>query len=269
MRYTITDEIWAVMGPLVVAHVSPHGPTPKLSERMFFEALLYVARTGIPWRDLPGEFGQWSAVYNRFNRWTHTGRFESLFVAMTITPGCEGIGRVFADSTIVRAHQHSAGARKKKDAAPGDEAIGRSRGGLTTKIMVVATDEDSAVVVSLEPGQANDCPLLMPALEEARELVGPIDEVVGDKGFDSDKNRFGCLDNDTAPIIPNKKNRINPWPFDEDEQATYKGRNCIERLFAKAKQFRRFATRYEKRKSMFMAVVQLVFGFIRMRKIAT
>ena len=48
MRYTITDEIWAVMGPLVVAHVSPHGPAPKLSERMFFEALLYVARTGIP-----------------------------------------------------------------------------------------------------------------------------------------------------------------------------------------------------------------------------
>ena len=92
---------------------------------------------------------------------------------------------------------------------------------------------------------------------------------VGDEGFDSDKNRFGCLDDDTAPIIPNRKNRTNPWPFDEDEQATYKGRNCIERLFAEAKQFRRFATRYEKRKSMFMAVVQLVFGFIRMRKIAT
>ena len=76
MRYTIADEIGAVMGPLVVAHVSPHGPAPKLSERMLFEALLSVA--------------------------------------MTVTPGCEGIGRVFADSTIVRAHQHSAGARKKK-----------------------------------------------------------------------------------------------------------------------------------------------------------
>ena len=269
MRYMITDEIWTVMGPLVEAHTSPHGPAPKISERMFFEALLYVARTGIPWRDLPGDFGNWSAVYNRFRRWVESDRFKNLFRAMTITPGCEGLGRVFADSTIVRAHQHSAGARKKKDAATGAEAIGRSRGGLTTKVMVIATDEDSAVVVSLEPGQANDCPLLMPALEEARELVGPIDEVVGDKGFDSDKNRFGCLDNDTAPIIPNKKNRTNPWPFDEDEQATYKGRNCIERLFAKAEQFRRFATRYEKRKSMFMAVVQLVFGFIRMRKIAT
>lgn len=268
MRYMITDEIWTVMGPLVEAHTSPHGPAPKISERMFFEALLYVARTGVPWRDLPGDFGNWSAVYNRFRRWVESDRFKNLFRAMTIAPGCEGLGRVFADSTIVRAHQHSAGARKKK-APAGGEAIGRSRGGLTTKVMVVATDEDSAVVVSLEPGQANDCPLLMPALEEARELVGPIDEVVGDEGFDSDKNRFGCLDNDTAPIIPNRKNRINPWPFDEDERATYKGRNCIERLFAKAKQFRRFATRYEKRKSMFMAVVQLVFGFIRMRKIAT
>ena len=123
-------------------------------------------------------------------------------------------------------------------------------------------------MVSLEPGQANDCPLLMPALEEARELVGPIDEVVGDEGFDSDKNRFGCLDNDTAPIIPNKKNRTNPWPFDEDEQATYKGRNCIERLFAKAKQFRRFATRYEKLRQRFLGLVRLVFGFIHVKKIA-
>lgn len=113
MRYMITDEIWTVMGPLVEAHTSPHGPAPKLSERMFFEALLYIARTGVPWRDMPGDFGEWSAVYNRFRRWVESGRFKDLFRAMTITPGCEGLGRVFADSTIVRAHQHSAGAQKK------------------------------------------------------------------------------------------------------------------------------------------------------------
>jgi|GEM_PF-4928384 len=82
------------------------------------------------------------------------------------------------------------------------------------------------------------------------------------------KSSFGCPDAGTAPIVPNRKNRLDPWPFDEDEKATCKGRNCIERLFAKAKQFRWFATRYEKRKSMFVAVVQLVFGLIRMRKIA-
>jgi transposase len=65
VRYAITDEIWAVMRPMIERCKSLFGPEPELPDRMFFEAVLYSARVGCPWRDLPSEFGDWSAVYNR------------------------------------------------------------------------------------------------------------------------------------------------------------------------------------------------------------
>ena len=117
MRRIITDEIWMVLGPMVQRCRSPLGPAPELSDRMFFEAVFYWARTGIPWRDLPEEFGAWDAVYNRLRRWIHSGRLKSLFELMSERPECEGPRRLMIDSTIVRAHQHAAGAARKKGAA--------------------------------------------------------------------------------------------------------------------------------------------------------
>ena len=115
MRYQITDELWAVMEPLVrKAKRCRRGPKPKVPDRQFFEALLYLARTSIPWRDLPSEFGEWDAIYNRFRRWIASGSLQALFEFMTEDPQFEGLRRVMIDSTIVRAHQHAAGARRKK-----------------------------------------------------------------------------------------------------------------------------------------------------------
>ena len=116
MRHAITDETWAVMGPMVDRCKSRLGPAPDLPDRMFLEAVLYIARTGIPWRDLPAEFGAWDAVYNRLRRWIYSGRLERLPKEMVAQPACEGAVRVMLDSTIVRAHQHSAGASRKKGA---------------------------------------------------------------------------------------------------------------------------------------------------------
>src|SRR4051812_7255238 len=121
MRYTLTDELWAVLGPLVErAKRHRAGQKPETPDRDFFEALLYLARTGIPWRDLPSEFGSWDAVYNRFRRWVASGGLRALFEAMTSNPQFDGVRRVFIDSTIVRAHQHAAEARRKHNrSAPG------------------------------------------------------------------------------------------------------------------------------------------------------
>jgi putative transposase len=114
MRYLLTDDLWATLAPLV-AQAKRHrgGQRPVLSDRQFFEALLYLARTGVPWRDLPSEFGRWDAVYNRFRRWVSSGSLNMLFESMTAAP-LVGVKRVLLDSTIVRAHQHAAGARRKK-----------------------------------------------------------------------------------------------------------------------------------------------------------
>jgi transposase len=122
MRYMLTDELWAVMGPLV-ARAKRHkgGQQPEVPDRAFFEAVLYWARTGIPWRDLPAEFGAWDAVYNRLRRWVYSGSLRTLFELLTADPELGEVRRVLIDSTIVRAHQHAAGAgrKKKRSGRPG------------------------------------------------------------------------------------------------------------------------------------------------------
>ena len=125
------------------------------------------------------------------------------------------------------------------------------------------------IALDIAEGQRNDAPLALPVLAEAKEALGRIDEVLGDKGFDSDEIREGCLDDlDALPVIPNKANRKELWPWDDQMKGIYKERNRVERAFGKAKQFRRFATRYEKLRERFLGLVRLVFGFIHVKKIA-
>jgi transposase len=95
--------------------------------------------------------------------------------------------------------------------------------------------------------------------------VPAIDELAADRAFDGDAQRADLIDRDICPVIPNKRNRTDPWPFDE---VAYRDRNMVERLFAKLKGFRRVATRYDKLKETFLGVVHLALGFIRLRKSA-
>ena len=128
----------------------------------------------------------------------------------------------------------------------------------------MAADEDTAVAVEVAPGQAGDAPLMVPMLDRTLRRVPVIDEVVGDKGFDGDKLRSECLDRDVNPNIPLKANRDpDRWAWDPEG---YKERNRVERLFAKLKQFRRVATRYEKLKATYLGLAHLILGFIRVRQ---
>lgn len=127
MRRVLTDPIWKVLGPLVdAAKKSPVGDRPALPDREFLEAVLYRARTGLPWRDLPGEFGGWNAVYQRFKRWKLAGNFDRLFAALPADSPMRG-AKLFIDSTTVRAHPHAAGA-KKKSTRPRSRSGGRGAG---------------------------------------------------------------------------------------------------------------------------------------------
>ena len=144
------------------------------------------------------------------------------------------------------------------------QAIGKSRGGRTTKIVLTAADEDTALAVDVIPGQAGEAPRLEPLLDRTLGRVGVVDELVADKAFDGDPQRSACIDRDVATVIPSKANRVEAWPLDE---VAYRTRNRVERLFGKLKQFRRVATRYEKLKAMFLGVVHLALGFIRLRRL--
>lgn len=87
--------------------------------RLFVEGVLYRYRAGIPWRDLPERFGGWHNVHKRFSRWAKSGVWERMFKALSADVDNE---YAMIDSTIVRAHQHSAGARKKRARKPSGEA---------------------------------------------------------------------------------------------------------------------------------------------------
>ncbi len=117
-------------------------------------------------------------------------------------------------------------------------------------------------MVDVVAGQRHDAPLLKPMLGKTAGRVGDIAQVVGDKGFDGGPQRRACRDHGADPVIPAKKNRVDPGPLDA---AAYRGRNRVERRFAKAEEFRRVATRYDKRERMYLGWLHLVLGFIRLR----
>lgn len=132
-------------------------------------------------------------------------------------------------------------------------------------MIVTVADEDTVLAVDVVPGQANDAPLLVPLLDKTLDKVEGVGEIVGDKGFDGDALRRACVDRDVAPNIPLKANRDpDAWAF---EPESYKERNRVERLFAKVKEFRRVATRYEKLKATYLGLLHLTLGFIRLRKL--
>lgn len=108
-RKLLRDDQWKRIAPLLPGQAGQRGRAAA-DNRLFVEAVLWVARTGSPWRDLPEHFGRWNSVYQRFARWSKAGRWQSLFAALSEDARFK---RVFIDSTIVRAHQHAAGAKKK------------------------------------------------------------------------------------------------------------------------------------------------------------
>ena len=114
VRLRLTDEIWSQLQPVVSSVKRKDGRPPSLSDRLFIEAVLYIARTGVPWRDLPNEpLGNWSAVYNRLRRWKRNGTWQNLWQQLQ-TEEMALAENLYIDSTCVRAHQHAAGSKKKR-----------------------------------------------------------------------------------------------------------------------------------------------------------
>jgi len=105
----LRNDQFEQIAALLPGKVSDPGRTAA-DNQLFVEAVLWIARTGSPWRDLPTEFGPWNSVYQRFARWSRRGIWHRVFARLAQDADFE---EVFIDSTIVRAHQHAAGAPKK------------------------------------------------------------------------------------------------------------------------------------------------------------
>ena len=126
-RYALRYDQWERIQNLLPGREGTVGKTAK-DNRLFVEAVLYRYRAGIPWRDLPERFGDFRIIHTRFSRWSHSGVWERVFHALAEDADNE---YAMIDATIVRTHQHGAGA---KNSSAEQEDIGRSKGGLSTKI---------------------------------------------------------------------------------------------------------------------------------------
>jgi transposase len=106
-RYVLTDAQWARMEPHCLGKASDPGRSGG-DNRLFLEAVLWIARTGSPWRDLPASFGKWNTVFKRYSDWVKAGVFKRIFEAVSDDPDME---YAMVDATIVKVHRHGHGAK--------------------------------------------------------------------------------------------------------------------------------------------------------------
>ena len=245
-RHEISDEQWSAIRDLLPGKEGDPGVTAK-DNRLFINAILWIAKTGAPWRDLPERFGNWNSVFQRFNRWCKAGVFQSI-VDKLQDPDLEAL---LLDSTIIRAHQHAAGA---EGSTPEAEALGRSRGGFSTKIHLACDGLGKPVKIILTPGQDHD-------VTQGPTLIADVeaDKVIADKAYDSDEFIDIIASQQAEPVIPPRKNRTEGRTYDKQE---YKKRNVVERLVNGLKQCRRVATRYEKTARNFLGIIQFAAMFV-------
>ncbi|MER5482016.1 IS5 family transposase [Streptomyces sp. NPDC002812] len=282
-RGDLSDAQWAQLEPHLPKNVGRGGRWK--CHRKVINGILFRQRTGLPWRDLPTRFGKWKTCHDRHRRWSADSTWERVLRAVQADADAEGRvdwSMVGIDSTTCRAHQHASGARRRPPRSlkkhiqsaqhhPG-EALGRSRGGLTTKIHLVADGGCRPLAVLVTPGQWGDAPQMIPVLERVRvprpggghPRTRP-DHVSGDKAYSSLRNRHYLRRRQIKHTIPEPKNqRANrqrrgsrggrPTGFD---RSLYKRRNEVERTINALKTSRAVATRYDKRAYIFHGTVTL------------
>ncbi|WP_436843176.1 IS5 family transposase [Streptomyces venezuelae] len=274
----LTDAQWARIEPLLPDRTPRRGGRWR-DHREVIDAIAYKFQTGTQWVHLPEKFGNWRGVYNRLRMWAVDGTWERVFTALVAQADAnEDLDWVVSvDSTIVRAHQHAAGARKKGPRAESrDHAIGRSRGGLTTKIHLAADGRCRPLTFVLTAGQAGDAPVftdVMARLRVPRRRGRPRtrpDTVLADKAYSSRKIRDHLRKRDIRAVIPERAdqraNRMRrgrtggrPPAFDRE---AYKQRNTVERCINRLKQWRGIATRYEKTATIYLAGLHIAGIFL-------
>src|ERR687897_2196121 len=244
----LTDEQWEVLAPLIEA-CRPAAKVPPRHLRRTISAIIWRHDNGAKGRSLPEALGPWWMAAQTFIRWSRLGVWERR-LSLVQERGIS-LGMTFLDGTSIRAHQKGGrGCQKEETAAGRDarEALGRSRGGYGTKACVIADGKGRAIAFRLAPGQAHELPHAVPLLDSLPRVPK---WVVGDRGYASHAFRQHIWDLGARPAIPPKRNEAPVACPDY----IYSNRNLVERLWARLKEWRAVATRYEKTACSFMGVL--------------
>ena len=214
------------------------------------EAIFYVLRTAIAWRDLPTCYGSWNSVYSRWRRWCALGLWQEILGVLSR----RATGRVrFIVGSHIKLHQFGTNPAGGQSA----QAIGRTKGGLNTKLCALVEGRGRLMAAVVTPGQMYEVAAAAPLLQPLRNVL-----LVGDKGFDVDALRQQLLAQGCLASIPPRSGRQSPaW----HHQGFYRQRYKIENFFQRIKIYKRVSTRYEKLALTFLnfILVAAVFDWLK------
>jgi transposase len=259
--YILTDRQWLMLQSFLPRN-GRRGNQWK-DHRLILDGILWVLSDGGRWRNLPERFGNWKTVYERFRRWSQDGVWDQILSELQVRKVDRGgiDWELFAiDGSVIRAHPAAAGAwtERSPEEEPADHALGRSQGGFSTKLHLVAAIGSGVVLpvaIEIGPGQQHETQRIVPLVEALAAKGMTPEKLAGDKGYSAKWIRAYLLAKGIEPVIPHQKSEAGRnGPFD---RVAYRERNLIERGINRLKWFRRVATRYEKLAIHYLGMLNL------------
>jgi len=195
------------------------------------EAIFYVLRTAVSWRDLPACYGPWNSVYTRWRRWCSLGLWQEILRLLSR----HAVGCVrFIGGSHIKLHQFGTNPAGGQSA----QAIGRTKGGLNTKLCALVEGQGRLIAAGVTPGQTYEVEAAAPLIDSLKQVL-----LVGDKGFDVDALRQQLQAQGCLACVPPRSGRRSPAWY---HRGFYRQRHKIENFFQRIKIHKRISTRYEK-----------------------
>jgi len=280
-RYELTDAQFAVLEP----YLPPSGTVghPWSDHRRVLNGLFWKLRTGAPWRDIPDRYGPYQTIYDRFVWWRRNGTWDRMLAALQVALDAEGQidwDQWNIDGTHIRASRAAAGAPHDpvdRDEPP-DHALGRSVGGFSTKLHLVAEGRGVPLNATVTPGQTHESTQFEAVLQPIairRRHTGRVRRhprrVAGDRAYHAQRIRYWLHARGIHAVIPPRRTRTKhpkrgrPITYN---RTWYRGRNVIERCVGWLKEWRSVATRFDKLAVNYLQTVKLAFLMRYLRLLA-
>ena len=252
----LTDEKWNMVEPLIPMppRRSDGRGRPWRDPREVLNAVLWILRTGAPWRDLLHRYPPYQTCHRRFQKWVTEGVLESVLATLTLHLRKRGeldLSECFIDATFVAARS-------------GGGCVGKTKRGKGTKLMAMADRSGLPVAVHAASASPHEVTLVKETL--AGSFVGAKPErLIGDRAYDSDPLDASLHAEGIEMIAPHRKGRKKGPTQDGRKLRRYKRRWKVERLFAWLGNFRRLVVRYERRAENYLGFVRLACMVILLR----